>query len=541
MKKLMKTLAVFTVAMSTLTGCGSSNSDEKPKQEITVGNPGQVTTLDPAVTNDTYTIRVEANVYRTLFKLNDKGELVNDLCKDYTVSEDGLTYTFNIIDNALWSDGKPITAHDFEYAVKRAISFGGENAYNATSARTYIVNAKEAFEADKSVKDMDDVGIKALSDTSFEVKLNSPVAYFPKLWTFQMYTPLRADVATEKSSDWANSADVPVSGPFKYKEISPNEKVVLVKNNKYYKADEVKLKKITFQVMTDSTAQLNAFKSGEIDFALQVPNEAVKSYGDKDDLYMVDPYVSNYFIAINSQSKENPAMGNALVRKALAMAIDKEQLKKVLDSGDYVTALNGLVPKGITGVDGDFRSEADKEGNYIKYDMDAAKKLLEEAGYTKDNPLKFDYKFTNSQIHKDIAQYLQSQWKKLGAEVTLTSVEQGVYYAQLDQGQYDMGRYGLSATVLDPNTYLEMWVAKNQVTEQLSDPKYDEMIENANKEPDPTKRLEMLHDAEDYLINDQAYLIPLITNSNVMLKKQNIKGVENTPPAVFYFDKVSVE
>ena len=539
MKKLRKIIlsALMGISVLGMSACGSS---EEPSNELKVALGGQITSLDPARADDTYSMIVIQNMYRTLFKIDEEGNLVNDLCKDYKVSEDGKTYTFTIRD-AKWSDGKDVTADDFVYGIKRGLTYGPDNAWNAQDGRKYIVGAAEAFDKDMSVADMGDKGVKKIDDKTFEVYLTQPVLYFDKLMTGGIYTPLRSDVAKEKDSEWSLSADVVVNGPFKAENINPADAVEMVKNTEYYDADKTTLEKLNFKIMEDSVSQYQGYQAGEIDFATYVANEGYTNYQGKDDLYRVDPYVSNYFIDINSLSTDNKALQNVDVRKAMAMAVDRDSIVKVLDTGDYVTPLYGLVAHGIQGEKKDFRQEADDKGDYIKFDVDAAKKLMEKAGYSSNKMLTIKYKTTGQQVNMDIAQILQEQFKKIYIDMKIEQVEQGVFYTQVDGGQFEISRYGLSATTLDPAAaYLGMWQKESQPTLIFDDAQFEDLMDQASKETDAAKRMQLLHDAEHRLLVEQAYFIPLVTNTQVMLLNPSVKGIDRTPAAMFRFEHVTL-
>jgi len=540
MKKLAKLMLslLMCVSVLSLSGCGGGNGGSK---ELRVALGGQITSLDPARADDTYSMIVIQNMYRALFKTDKDGKLVKDLCEDYSVSEDGKTYTFKIID-ANWSDGQPITADDFVYGIKRGLTYGADNAWNAQDGRKYIKGAQEAFEKDLKVADMNDVGVRKVDDKTFEIELVQPVLYFDRLMNQGIYTPLRADIAVEKDSEWSMSTDVVVSGPFKPENINFADAVDLVKNEAYYDAQSTTLEKLHFKIMEDSVSQYQGYEAGEIDFATYVANEGYTNYAGKDDLYRVDPYVSNYFIDINSLSKENTALQNENVRKAMAMAVDRDAIVKVLDTGDYVTPLYGLVAHGIEGEKGDFRQEADDAGDLIKYDVEAAKKLMEEAGYSESKKLTVKYKTTGQQVNMDIAQILQEQFKSIYIDMQIEQVEQGVFYSQIDGGQFEISRYGLSATTLDPAAaYLGMWQKDSQPVLVFDDDEFEKLMADAALQTDPAKRMQLLHAAEKRLIVEKAYFIPLVTNTQVMLMNPKVKGVERTPAAMFYFEHTTIE
>lgn len=539
MKKLRRIIlsVLMGISVLSLSACGGG---EEAGNELKVALGGQITSLDPARADDTYSMIVIQNMYRTLFKIDEKGKLVNDLCEDYKVSEDGKTYTFTIKD-AKWSDGEPVTADDFVYGIKRGLGYGEENSYNAQDGRKYIVGAQDVVKNKTAVKDMKDVGVKKVDDKTFTVELVQPVLYFDKLMTQGIYTPLREDVAKENDSAWSLSADVPVNGPFKAESVNPADAVELVKNTEYYDADKTTLEKLHFKIMEDSVAQFQGYQAGEIDFATYVANEGYTSYEGKDDLYRVDPYVSNYFININSLSTDNKALQNVDVRKAMAMAVNRDNIVKVLDTGDYVKPLYGLVPNGIQGEKKDFREEADETGDYIKYDVKAAQDLMKKAGYSDTKKLTIKFKTTGQQVNKDIAQVLQEQFKEIYIDMKIEQVEQGVFYSQVDGGQFETSRYGLSATTLDPAAaYLGMWQKESQVSVIFDDEKFEDLMAKAALETDAAKRMQLLHQAENRMINEQAYFIPLVINTQVMLKNPSVKGLERTPAAMFYFEHVTL-
>lgn len=540
MKKLKKLMLSLFMGISilSLSACGGG---EESSSELKVALGGQITSLDPALADDTYSMIVIQNMYRTLFKLDEEGKLVKDLCEDYKVSEDGKTYTFTIKD-AKWSDGEAVKADDFVYGIKRGLSYGPENSYNAQDGRKYIVGAQKAYEKNMKIKDMKDVGVKKVDDKTFTIELIQPVQYFDKLMTQGIYTPLRSDIAKEKDSEWSLSADVPVNGPFKAESVNPADAVDLVKNTEYYEADKTTLEKLHFKIMEDSVSQYQGYDAGEIDFATYVANEGYTNYKGKDDLYRVDPYVSNYFIDINSLSTENKALQDVNVRKAMAMAVDRDGIVKVLDTGDYVMPLFGLVPHGIQGEKEDFRKEADDAGDLIKYDLKGAQALMKKAGYSDSKKLTIKYKTTGQQVNMDIAQILQEQFKKIYIDLKIEQVEQGVFYQQVDGGQFETSRYGLSATTLDPAAaYLGMWQKESQAVLIFDDAEYEDLMAKAALETDVAKRMQLLHDAENRMIIEQAYFIPLVTNTQVMLKKPSVKGLERTPAAMFYFEHVTIE
>ena len=506
-------------------GSSSSASGEAPAQELTVAVASQIFTLDPALNSTTHLNHPIFAANPTLFYKNEKGELVNDLCKEYTISDDGLTYTFTLIDGVKWSDGQPLTANDFVYGIKRAIGYGPDNTFNASNLTNFVKGAAAANESMLDVAQMDNVGVYAPDDKTLVIELSTPCPYFLSVTEAGVFMPLRPDFAKEHESTWSLQPGYPTVGAFQLESVNENEQATFVKNPSYYKADEVKLEKLQFLVMTDENAQLAAFKSGQIGIALGVPSDTATNSAFQDNFLKLEYYTCPYFVAINSGEKGPEALKDARVRKALALATNRDAMVTVLNGGDFITPLNGYVPYGFPGLNGDFRTE---KNDYLAYNPEESKRLLEEAGYNESNPLQLTYLYSSSQLHGDVAQMLQQQWAAVGVDLKLQAVEMGVFYDYVDYGDFELSRYGFSNSS-DPLAYFKIWKSSEQAVAAVDDPKLDEMIDDAYNTVDHTEYLNKLHDIETYMLEEQCYLIPLFVQEPVKLVQTNVKGVWANP------------
>jgi oligopeptide transport system substrate-binding protein len=543
--EMKKILAVLVCLMLALTSVAAFAEDAAPT-ELTVAIGSQFTTLDPALNTEVVNNYVLSHIYVGLFKSDESGNPTNMLCEDYTVSDDGLVYTFNLVKGALWSDGVEITANDFVYSYLRALSYGADNAWAVYDMITYIAGAAEynaaAIEAGESfdctVEDASSVGIKALDDYTLEITLVKPLPYFTKLLGSNVWIPVRADFAPQHESLWAYDANYPTSGAFTLVECNENEGATLAKSETYLHADEVTVDTLNYVVMTDASAQAFAFQTGEIDIAMTVSSETALTYEGTDQLWIM-PQCSNYFLAINSGSTAPEWAKNVNLRRALALAIDRATLVDVLGGELLYPPLYGYVPTGVSGVEGDFRAEADAKELSLTYDAEKAKELLAEAGYDAANPLHITYKYSNNGIHGDVATMLQAMWQAVGIDVTFEAVESGVFYDQLDAGDFEIARYGYVASD-DAKQYLDLWTTKMQVVAAVDDPTYNKMIEDAAWLTDMKAYYTALHEAEDYLIKENVYLIPLFNYTNPVLVKSGITGYRSLGGTV-NFNQVVME
>ena len=527
MKKFASLLLAFAMTVGMLTGCGgdsgTSSTGEVPAQEVTVAISSTFATLDPALISTTHMAHVYGNMGSNFYRTDANGVLQYDLGESMEKSEDGLTYTFTIKEGLKWSDGEPLTAEHFVYGIKRAIGYGPDNAYTKKNLVNFIAGAEEAANAAMDVADMTNVGVTALDDTSFQVTLSTPCPYFERIFSSNVTSPMRPDFALEHDSSWSVNGIYPSSGPMVLESISPEEEAVLVKNENYWDAENVTLEKATFVVMTDSTAQVNAFRTGDIDIAMSVPSEVATNAEYESNIVMPEKYVSNYFVLINSGPKAQvEALKDENVRKALALAIDKDTMLNIL-GGKANVRLDGYIPYGFEGVDGnDFRDEK----SYGEFNLEEAKSLMEAAGYNENNHLKFEYLYSNSQFHADVAQILQQMWSQIYVDVELKSIEMGVFYDYIDNGDFTTCRYANNDST-DPLSYFQLFTTDSQIDgcQAITDPVLDQMVEEAYQITDHAEYIAKLHEIEDYFVEEKQYVIPLLTQNSVVLVQDGIEGL----------------
>lgn len=542
MKKITRLLAC-ALSLALLAGCAPSTPSETGSGDspdgthtFTYGISSEPDYLDPAICMNSNTSAVLAQLYFPLFRYDEHGNVQNMACESYTVSDDGLTYTFKLVEGNTWSDGQPVTAADYEYGMKRSIGYGPDSAY-AYLLYSTVAGGAEANENMLDVADMTDVGIHALDDTTLEITLAAPCPYFTGLLSNVVAYPLRSDFAVEHESTWANDPAVPTNGAFKLEAVRDKEEVVMVKNEHYVYADQVQTDTLIAKIITDPQAQLSAFQTGELDLALYVPADVSVNYADDPALIHLDPVVSNTFLWMNCTGETNPALANADVRRALSMAIDREQLLVLIGANDTKYPLYGYVPKGMADADGgDFRENADADGRYADYDLEQAKALMESAGYNENNRMSLTISYIGTSGNTDICVALQAMWKEIYVDVELSAAEQKAYAQARKAGQYEVATGSTSADYLDPFYYLERWVSYNQSYKQVNDTTYDAMIEEANAQTDPAKRMEMLHAAEKYLVEENAYTIPLYGSGAVALMNTAVSGLKHDPTNSVYFD-----
>ena len=537
---MKKIFALFCTAMLLLvSGCGGNGSSatETDPNNLRVAIGGQITTLDPGINTESVNNNIVRHISGNLFHQDENGDIVNELASGYTVSEDGMTYTITLREGVMWSDDVPLTSKDFEFTILRNLTYGAENSWAIYYPMTYLKGA-EAIIADETFDPTSDSieGIETPDDHTLIFHLTKPCTWFPQMLTNSVWRPLRADFADLHDSLWALEPGYPSVGPYILTECNENSKAVVVKNEKYWDAENVAMPQITFIVMPDTDAQALAFKNNEIDMALAVSRNIIDTYENKDEIWIM-PENTNYFISLNSGETGPDYLKNVDVRRALAISIDKETLVEASGSTMVDHVLHGYITEGFKGVNKDFRQESDEVMKFLEYDPEEAEALLAKAGYDESNPLKVKYKYSQSTRNADVAQILQQMWAAVGIDCELEIVESGVFYDQVDHGDFETSRYGYTVAD-DPSQFLTLWTTGQQIVPSVDDAHYDEMVESASYLTDHAEYMKALHEAEYYLIQEQVYLIPLFNYNTPTLVKTNVKNAKMWGIALYLGDVV---
>ncbi|WP_303969085.1 peptide ABC transporter substrate-binding protein [Sporosarcina ureae] len=517
-------LFIAILSLGTILGaCGGksdgdeSSSGEDVKQEITMNAKSEPPSMDPALATDTTSGWVMDHVFEGLYTRDQDGKTVPGLAEEAEVSEDGKTHTFTIREDAKWSDGSPLTANDFEFAWKHVL-----NPDTGSSFAFYLYYIKGAEEYNKGKGTVEDVAVKALDERTLEVTLNAPLGYFDTLLTMWTFYPVKEELVSS-DANWAAEADTYVSnGPFKMTGWSHDSELVIEKNDEYYKEDEVKLDKITFKMVGEATTAYQMYKTDELDFMMTLPTDAIESEKGNEDFEIV-PYYGTYMYMFNV---EKEPFTNKKIRKAFGMAVDRKVLSENVTLAGEIPAY-AMVPEGADTPKGDFREEG---GDYFKEDVDEAKKLLkegmEEEGWSTLPAVTLLY--NTDENHKKIAEAAQEMFKQnLGVDIKLANQEWKTYLETTKTHNFQMARMGWIGVFVDPVVNLDYFLgdSPNNRTGWVNE-EFDRIMAESKVEQDQEKRYEMLHQAEEILMEDFP-MMPIHFYTNTYLMKTNIKGSAN--------------
>lgn len=521
--KRNKKVALTATALSLsalLAACGgdesktsSSGDGEKELDLLITSEPPS---LHPQLASDTTSGAILESTFEGLTTMVD-GEPVLAAAEDYKLSDDLLTYTFTLRD-AQWSNGEKVTAEDFAYAWKWAL-----NPENASEYSTilYPIKGAEAYNNGKGTAE--DVAINVIDEKTLEVTLNAPTPYFLELTAFKTYYPIHKATA-EADPKWYTEADTYVSnGAFNLTTWNHSGDIVLEKSDTYWDTENVDIDTVNIAMVESETTQMTMFDAGEIDF-LGAPYgtislDAIDRLKSENKLNVSD-MSSIYWYKFNT---EDPVMQNENIRKALALAIDREGLISNVVKGEQQPAL-GVVPNSVEGF-------GDDEGYFKDADFEEAKKYLEaglkELGLANPADLEVKVSYNTSEAHSAIAQFIQQGWSSnLGITVKLDNSEWQVYLDKIGNGDYQIGRLGWGADYNDAYTFLEMYNSAENGNNQTgwSNDEYTALLNESISETDPEKRTEKLLEAEAVIMEEMP-VAPIYYNTNLNVVSDEVENM----------------
>lgn len=541
-KYLSLTLAIMLL-VTTLAGCGNkqeANSGGQdasaPEENIMVANLiSEPRSIDPAINNATDGSTVIFNIFEGLARISDDDVPEPGIAESWDVSEDGTKYVFHLRDGLKWSDGSDLTAEDIKYGIIRVLD---KNTASAYPYHAYCIKNGKAFYEGKAKAE--DVGVNVIDEKTLEIELDYPVPYFLDVLSWHLLLPLKKDIVEKDPEGWAQNPETLITnGPFRVAEWKHNEYILLEKNPYYWDKDNVKLDKVKLVMITDENTSLTAYKTGKIDYIRNIPPvqlpQLIKS-GEAITVNNLGPYF--YALNVNKKPLDDPK-----VRKALALAIDREAIVKTVTQGGERPAV-AFIPYGLPGTEEgkDFRDEG-KEYIDPKGNVEEAKKLLAEAGYPDGKGFpELSLTYNTSEEHKAVAEAVQAMWKKnLGININLTNQEWKVFITTREQGDYDIARHGYFADFNDPGSLFDLWVTGSPNNDaKYSNPEYDKLVEAAGREQDPVKRAELYHKAEDILMEDMP-IIPMHYYAQNYMLKPYIKGMHVSPLGWEFYRSVYIE
>lgn len=502
-----------------------------------VGNGAEPQSLDPHLAGGAVDHTVLSSLYEGLVTLDEETfQARPGAAERWTVSADGLVYTFHLRRGAQWSNGDALTARDFLFSLRRALSPTLGSEYKDA---LFPVKNAEAY-ARGRVTDFAAVGVRAPDEFTLEITLAQPTAYFLTVLRTNVGFPVHAASVEragarfdDRTAKWSRAVPLVGNGPFRLREWKDHQHIAVEKNPHYWDTARVRLSAVVFYPSESTQNQELAFRAGQLHTTWDVPLSKVDAYRrDAPGLLRVEPYFESYFFRFNTT---RAPFSDPRVRRALALAIDQESIvKNVLRGGQ--TPATALTPPGLGGYTAPVA---------ILRDLAAAKRLLAEAGFPEGKGFpRVELVTISSEINQRIAEAVQQMWRReLGIDVAITQKEFKVLLQAIDNAVLDfaIARGRWIGEYPDPLTYLSIFTTGNGVNGTgFADTAYDAMIAAAARAGTAAGRFVALQRAEAYLL-ERTPIAPIYWGSRTTLVAASVRGWKNSPLGFHNYKDVWLE
>ena len=451
---------------------------------LRIGNGGEPETLDP----HRYNLRLEETILNDLFlgltTFDAYGNIVPGAAERWSVSDDGLTWTFELRETGRWSDGEPVTAHDFVYAFRRLLD---PRTAASLAHFMYPIRNAEAVNAGRAPPDA--LGVRADCDRTLVVELEQPFPFFAERLIYPTGYPVPAHAIERLGEDWVKPGAMVSNGAFVLADWQPHALVQLGRNPHFHDADAVSLEGVLYFPTTDSNTAFNRYRTGEIDAIGDFPSGEIGWVREHMPNHLnLSSLVSIMYLVFNVTK---PPFDNARIREALSIAIDRGLLtERILKSGEVASA--ALVPPMVP----DYTS-AVAPGNAKETRLRRARRLLAAAGYGPDRPLAVTLRYISGIESKRVQVAIAAMWKELGVQTTLHHTELKSHFADLRQGDFEVAQAGWFGEN-NPEHYLNLLVSDTGDVNygRFASEAFDAVMDRAHAEPDLERRLALLREAE---------------------------------------------
>ena len=493
---------------------------------LNIHNGGDPTSLDPQKISGDWENRIDGDIFEGLVTEDPKDNPIPGQAASWTISPDQKVYTFKLRDGIKWSDGQPVTAQDFVFAFQRLMD--PKTAAQYAYLQYTIHNAEKINKGE--IKDLTQLGVKAIDDKTLEITLENPTPYFLNALMHYTAYPLPKHVVDAKGDEWVKIGNIVTNGAYKPTEWVPGSHVSMVKSDQYYDAKDIKIDNVNYYTLEDQSAALKRYRAGEFDILTSFPADQYEwIQKNLPGQAHVVPFLGTYYYVMNATK---PPFNDKRVRQALSMAVNREVIgPKILGTGEL--PMYSWVPPGTANY-GEPAYVSWKDEPY-KQKVEEAKKLLKEAGFGPDHPLKAQLRYNTNDNHKRIAVAIAAMWKPLGVDIELYNTETKVHYDEMQRGQVEIGRAGWLADYNDPINFLNLLSTGVEMNYgRWSNKDYDALIKQGNEEIDLKKRAEIYKKAEQLALDDSAAIpIYYYVSQNIVAPKvqgfvDNIQDIHRT-------------
>jgi oligopeptide transport system substrate-binding protein len=486
---------------------------------LLLGNGGEPKALDPHIVSAVGDSNILRATFEGLVAYHPENDMLHEpgVAERWEANEDFSEWTFFLRNNARWSNGDPVTAHDFVYSYNRILH--PKMAAPYSSMLYFLKNAQEFNEG--KIEDFDRVGVKAKDDFTLVCTLKSPTPFFPDVVKHTTWLPVHQPTIekfgkmTDSFTEWQKPGNHVSNGAFKLTEWRINAHVKVRRNPHYWDAKNVKPNGINFYPIDNTFTEEKAFRNGLLHYTYIIPTNLIPRYQEKNDPNLrTETYAGTYFYRCNTE--EEPT-NNADFRRALAYSINQETIVKYVTMGGQQPAY-GFTPPSEAGY---------HPPDVIHHNPEKAREYLKKAGYESgaDVP-EFAIILNTSEAHKSVAVAIQDMWKKtLGIEkVKIQNQEWKVYQQTVLDQNYRVARAGWIGDYVDPTTFLGIWKTNDSNNNTgWSNADYDRLLEESSLTSEPAERYRILAEAEAILL-DEVPVLPIYWYTRVYLISPDVRN-----------------
>lgn len=508
--------AFVTTSLLALAACGGGQPNNSDSITLHRGNNAEPLSLDPHRATGTWENNIIGDMFIGLYTEDASGNPVPGMAESFEVSEDGLTWTFTLRE-ASWSDGQPVTAHDFVFAWRRIAD--PQTGAQYVSLLFPIAGVAEASRGEASP---DQIGARAVDDRTLEVTLENPAPYLPGLLTHYTSFPMPSHVVEQYGDEWVRPENIQTNGAFRLADWRTNNYVHLVRNESYYDNENVCLDEVFFYPTVDNSAASRRVRNGELDLNMEFPGQQLEFLQREIPEYVrVHPFMGTIYFSLNTtlDQFEDPQ-----VRNALGMAIDREFIAEEILQAGQLPAYS-MVPPGVANYPGGV--EVNWADIPVEQRRETAREILEAAGYGPDNPLRFEYTYRATGDNPRIAPVVQNDWSSIAewVEPVLIVNDTQIHYDNLRAGDFQVADGGWIADYNDPYNFLFLGEFRSVPMNysRYNNPEYDALVLEANRELDLTARGQMMAEAEQMMMDDMP-IIPIVFYVNKALVSPRVTG-----------------
>ncbi len=469
--------------------------------------------VDPQIVEDVSGSEIVRDLFEGLLNQNAAGELVPGVAESWEANEDNTQWTFTLRDNAMWSDGTPVTAGDFVYSWRRLIDPETASPYAWFGELMSIQGAGAIINGEAAT---DTLGVEATDDHTLVVNLSAPLPYFPAMTTHASTFPSPSWVIEEHGDEWTRPENIVSNGAYVLSEHVPNERSVRVRNDMYWDNEHTVIEEVTALVINDENVALTRYMAGELDRTEVPTGEFPRLQEEYPDQAISFPRLCNYYYNFNLGPNGPEALQDVRVRQALSLAVDRNVITDQVLQGGQIPAYT-FTP----GSTANFTVPDVPFAQMTQAERDArAVELLAEAGYGPDNPLTLDILYNTSDAHAEIATVMAQMWtQKLGVQTTQSNMEWQTFLEVRGEGEYEVSRGAWCGDYNEASTFLDLLTTPSGYNDaKYSNEEVDALMQEAKTMSDPSANYTRVEE----IVAEEMPVIPVYHYAGVYMMDEGI-------------------